>query len=84
MTSLLVTVFYTYMQAMLALSAAIFLVSPRNSVAPLSIILLDDSGKASQAAAFSVVIMAVVLIVAGGFNLAVGVLFARRQERILS
>ena len=72
------------MRAMVTLSAVIFLVSPRNSVAAVSVLLLDDSGKASQAAAFSVVIMAVVLIVAGGFNLAVGVLYARRQERILS
>jgi len=82
--SLLSIGLFLFMRAMVTLSAVIFLVSPRNSVAAVSVLLLDDSGKASQAAAFSVVIMAVVLIVAGGFNLAVGVLFARRQERILS
>ena len=82
--SLLSIGLFLFMRAMVTLSAVIFLVSPRNSVAAVSVLLLDDSGKASQAAAFSVVIMAVVLIVAGGFNLAVGVLYARRQERILS
>jgi iron(III) transport system permease protein len=59
---------FLFMRAMVTLSAVIFLVSPRNTVAAVSVLLLDDSGKASQAAAFSVVIMAVVLAAAGIFN----------------
>lgn len=71
---------FLFMRAMVTLSALIFLISPRNTVAAVSVLLLDDSGKASQAAAFSVVIMAVVLMVAAGFNLVLGVLLARRRE----
>jgi len=67
--SLLSLGLFYFMRAMVTLSAVIFLVSPGNSVAAVSVLLLDDSGKATQAAAFSVIIMAVVLAALGSFNL---------------
>ncbi|MGE4251587.1 MAG: ABC transporter permease subunit [Parvibaculaceae bacterium] len=70
---------FLFMRAMVTLSAVIFLVSPRNTVAAVSVLLLDDSGKASQAAAFSVVIMVVVLAVSAGFNLLLRIPLARQQ-----
>ncbi|WP_162914163.1 ABC transporter permease subunit [Taklimakanibacter lacteus] len=77
--SLLTIGLFLFMRAMVTLSAVIFLVSPRNTVAAVSVLLLDDSGKASQAAAFSVVIMAVVLAASAGFNLLLGIPLARRH-----
>ena len=71
---------FLFMRAMVTLSAVIFLVSPRNTVAAVSVLLLDDSGKASQAAAFSVVIMIVVMAAAGIFNLARYVLFRKNTH----
>jgi iron(III) transport system permease protein len=72
---------FLFMRAMVTLSALIFLVSPRNTVAAVSVLLLDDSGKASQAAAFSVVIMAVVLMAAGMFNVLQRPLLRRDDRR---
>lgn len=77
--SLLNIALFLFMRAMVTLSAVIFLVSPRNTVAAVSVLLLDDSGKASQAAAFSVVIMVVVLAASAGFNLLLGIPLARRR-----
>lgn len=53
--------FFLFMRAMVTLSAVIFLISPRVSVAAVSVLRLDQAGFATQAAAFSVCIMAVVL-----------------------
>jgi len=60
---------FLFMRAMVTLSAVIFLVSPTNNVAAVSVLLLDDSGNSTQAAAFSVAIMGVVALMLGAFQL---------------
>jgi iron(III) transport system permease protein len=55
-------VFY-YMQAMVTLSAVIFLFSPRSSVASVVVVQLEDFGAMSQAAAFATLIMLSVIVV---------------------
>ena len=54
---------FFFMRAMVTLAAVIFLVSPGNNLAAVSVLLLDDAGETSQAAAFSTLIMAVVIAV---------------------
>lgn len=53
-------VFY-FMRAMVTLSAVIFLVSPGTNLAAVSVLLLDDAGNTTQAAAFSTLIIFVVV-----------------------
>lgn len=67
--SLISLALFLFMRAMVTLSAVIFLVSPDNSVAAISVLLLDDSGRSTQAAAFATVIMAVVFSSLLLFNL---------------
>jgi iron(III) transport system permease protein len=55
-------VFY-YMQAMVTLSAVIFLFSPRSTVASVVVVQLEDFGAMSQAAAFATLIMLSVIVV---------------------
>jgi iron(III) transport system permease protein len=55
-------VFY-YMQAMVTLSAVIFLFSPGSSVASVVVVQLEDFGDMSQAAAFATLIMLSVILV---------------------
>jgi iron(III) transport system permease protein len=55
-----VGVFY-FMRSMVTLSALIFLFTPATQVASVSVLLLDEAGQMSQAAAFSTCIMAVVM-----------------------
>jgi len=52
---------FFFMRAMVTLAAVIFLVNPSNNLAAVSVLLLDDAGETSQAAAFSTIIMAVVV-----------------------
>jgi iron(III) transport system permease protein len=56
-----IAVFF-FMRSMVTLSAVIFLTTPKTQLAAVSVLLLDDSGNHSQAAAFSVCIMAVVVM----------------------
>jgi iron(III) transport system permease protein len=46
---------------MVTLSALVFLYTPETQVAAVSVLLLDEAGQMSQAAAFSTCIMAVVM-----------------------
>ena len=59
-TMLSVGVFF-FMRSMVTLSAVIFLVTPKTQLAAVSVMLLDDAGNISQAAAFSTTIIGVVL-----------------------
>ena len=52
---------FFFMRAMVTLAAVIFLVNPGNNLAAVSVLLLDDAGETSQAAAFSTLIMVVVV-----------------------
>ncbi|WP_288950681.1 transposase [uncultured Paracoccus sp.] len=54
--------FFLFMRAMVTLSAIIFLVSPQLSVAAVTVVRLDQAGRSTQAAAFSVCIMLSVLM----------------------
>ncbi len=54
---------FFFMRAMVTLAAVIFLVSPGNNLAAVSVLLLDDAGETTQAAAFSTLIMLVVIAV---------------------
>lgn len=56
-----VAVFF-FMRSMVTLSAVIFLITPSTQVAAVSVLLLEDRGAVNQAAAFSVCIMAVVML----------------------
>lgn len=63
MTPTLVSVFFfLFMRAMVTLSAVIFLITPSMTVAAVTVMRLDQGGKSTQAAAFSVCIMATVLV----------------------
>ncbi len=52
---------FFFMRAMVTLAGVIFLVNPSNNLAAVSVLLLDDAGETSQAAAFSTIIMVVVI-----------------------
>jgi len=53
---------FFFMRSMVTLSAVIFLITPSTQLAAVSVLLLDDAGNQNQAAAFSVCIMAVVIL----------------------
>jgi len=53
---------FFFMRSMVTLSSVIFLVSPSVNLAAVSVMLLDDAGNSTQAAAFSTLIILVVLV----------------------
>ncbi len=53
---------FFFMRSMVTLSAVIFLVSPSVNLAAVSVMLLDDAGNTTQAAAYSTLIILIVLI----------------------
>ncbi|MCK4709896.1 MAG: ABC transporter permease subunit, partial [Gammaproteobacteria bacterium] len=63
-----IAVFF-FMRSMVTLSAVIFLVSPSVNMAAVSVMLLDDAGNTTQAAAFSTLIIAIVLSTLIALNL---------------
>jgi iron(III) transport system permease protein len=70
------------MRSMVTLSAVIFLTTPGTQLAAVSVLLLDDSGNHSQAAAFSVCIMAVVVLAIVLLHLVLR-LFGSRETEII-
>jgi iron(III) transport system permease protein len=58
---------YFFLNAMVTLSAVVFLVAPGNELAAVSVLLMDDAGDTAQAAAMSVLIVAVGLGVRLGY-----------------
>lgn len=60
---------FFFMRSMVTLSALIFIVTPATQVAAVSVLLLDDSGNQNQAAAYSVCIMAIVLLCLAAYHL---------------
>ncbi|MDH4248328.1 MAG: ABC transporter permease subunit, partial [Deltaproteobacteria bacterium] len=60
-TVMSVGVFF-FMRSMVTLAAVIFLVTPKTQLAAVSVMLLDDAGNITQAAAFSTAIIGVVLV----------------------
>jgi iron(III) transport system permease protein len=57
-----IAVFF-FMRSMVTLSAVIFLITPNTQVAAVSVLYLQDRGATNQAAAFSVCIMATIMVV---------------------
>lgn len=60
---------FFFMRSMVTLSSVIFLVSPSVNLAAVSVMLLDDAGNSTQAAAFSTLIILVVLVALGLMNI---------------
>jgi iron(III) transport system permease protein len=54
---------YFFLNAMVTLSAVVFLVAPGTELAAVAVLLMDDAGDAAQAAAMSVCIIAIGLAV---------------------
>jgi iron(III) transport system permease protein len=54
---------YLFLNAMVTLSAVVFLVAPGTELAAVAVLLMDDAGDTAQAAAMSVLIIAVGLMV---------------------
>jgi iron(III) transport system permease protein len=73
-----IAVFF-FVRSMVTLAAVIFLVTPSTQVAAVSVLLLDDSGNANQAAAFSVCIMLVVALALALFQGLVRLLGRRKS-----
>ncbi len=71
--------FFMFMRSMVTLSAVIFLVTASVSVASVSIMRLDEAGFVSQAAAFAVCTMAVVVAALGLMKLCLRLLGRRRR-----
>jgi iron(III) transport system permease protein len=76
--TLVAVFFFLFMRSMVTLSAVIFLITPRLSVAAVSVLRLDQAGFTTQAAAFSVCIMGVVLAAMGLMRLTLHLLSHRR------
>jgi iron(III) transport system permease protein len=58
---------YFFLNAMVTLSAVVFLVAPGTELAAVSVLLLDDAGESAQATAMSVLIIGVGLLVRLGY-----------------
>lgn len=69
--------FFLFMRSMVTLSAVVFLTTAKLNVAAVTIMRLDDAGLTSQAAAFSISVMAVVCVAMGLMKLVLA-LYARR------
>ncbi len=76
--TLVAVFFFLFMRSMVTLSAVIFLITPRLSVGAVSVLRLDQAGFTTQAAAFSVCIMSVVLAAMGLMKLTLRHMSRRR------
>lgn len=74
--------FFIFMRSMVTLSAVIFLISSKVSVAAVSVMRLDEAGFTSQAAAFSTCIMITVILAMGLMNVLITLYskYASKQE----
>lgn len=73
---------FFFMRSMVTLSAVIFLVSPSVNLASVSVMLLDDAGNTTQAAAFPTCIILVVLAALVLMNLVLRVLKVKSRSLI--
>ncbi|MFD1378088.1 ABC transporter permease subunit [Fodinicurvata halophila] len=67
--TLVAVFFFLFMRSMVTLSAVIFLITPSLSVGAVSVLRLDQAGFTTQAAAFSVCIMLLVLFAMAAMKL---------------
>jgi iron(III) transport system permease protein len=70
---------YFFLNAMVTLSAVIFIVAPGTELAAVAVLLMDDAGDSAQAAAMSVLIVATGLVVRSLYWLAMRGVTARTQ-----
>jgi iron(III) transport system permease protein len=70
---------YFFLNAMVTLSAVVFLVAPGTELAAVSVLLMDDAGDTAQAAAMSVLIIAIGILVRTGYWLLVRGVVQRSQ-----
>jgi iron(III) transport system permease protein len=70
---------YFFLNAMVTLSAVIFIVAPGTELAAVAVLLMDDAGDTAQAAAMSVLIIATGLTVRSLYWLAMRGVTARTQ-----
>ena len=70
---------YFFLNAMVTLSAVIFIVAPGTELAAVAVLLMDDAGDTAQAAAMSVLIIATGLVVRSLYWLAMRGVTARTQ-----
>lgn len=76
-----VAVFF-FMRTMVTLAAVIFLVSPTVNLAAVSVMLLDDAGNTTQAAAYSTLIILVVLVALLFLNIILKIFKIKTQSLI--
>jgi len=76
-----ISVFF-FMRSMVTLSAVIFLVSPSVNLAAVSVMLLDDAGNTTQAAAYSTLIILIVLSVLAIMNVVLKILNVKTRSLI--
>ncbi|HID70742.1 MAG TPA: ABC transporter permease subunit [Desulfobacterales bacterium] len=81
--SILSVAVFFFMRTMVTLAAVIFLVSPSVNLAAVSVMLLDDAGNTTQAAAYSTLIILVVLIALLFLNLVLK-LFKVKTKSLIS
>jgi iron(III) transport system permease protein len=65
--SILAISMYFFLNAMVTLSAVVFLVAPGTELAAVSVLLMDDAGDTAQAAAMSVLIVLIGIAVRSGY-----------------
>ena len=70
---------YFFLNAMVTLSAVVFIIAPGTELAAVAVLLMDDAGDTAQAAAMSVLIIATGLVVRSGYWLAMRGITARTQ-----
>lgn len=73
---------FFFMRSMVTLSSVIFLVSPSVNLAAVSVMLLDDAGNSTQAAAFSTLIILVVLIALGFMNIILKIFSVKNKSLV--
>jgi iron(III) transport system permease protein len=70
---------YFFLNAMVTLSAVVFIIAPGTELAAVAVLLMDDAGDTAQAAAMSVLIIATGLAVRSVYWLAMRGITARTQ-----
>jgi iron(III) transport system permease protein len=70
---------YFFLNAMVTLSAVVFLVAPGTELAAVAVLLMDDAGDTAQAAAMSVLIIAIGLAVRGLYWISMRSVIRRTQ-----
>jgi iron(III) transport system permease protein len=74
---------FSFVRAMTAVSAAIFLVSARWNLMTVQIMAQVESGRLGAAAAFSVILVGIILVVMAGIRFILATWFGRYHGKLL-